>query len=487
MTCVNHGLRAVSSDAVALRRRGGGGRLHGLVLTLALAVLLVTGLAQRARAHDVPSDIRINGFVRPAGDRLQLLLRVPMLALLEVDFPKHGTGYLTISEADQSLRNAVKLWLTDNIDVYEDGRLLPAPNVVKPRVSLPSDRSFESFERALAHLDAPPLADDLDLYWNQQMLDVLLDYPITSDTSRFTIELGVQQFALRVNTLLRFLPPGGGVRAFEFLGNPGPIHLDPSWVQAAGRFFVEGFHHILGGIDHLLFLLCLVVPFLRLHSLLVLVTSFTVAHSISLAAAAFGFVPEALWFAPLIETLIAATIVYMALENIVIAARRNPQDSQLRRRWIVTFCFGLIHGFGFSFLLRQSFQFAGEHLFTSLAMFNLGVEAGQIAVLLVLVPVLRMMFRHIVPERIGVIVISALVLHTAWHWMLERGDSLMQFPLPELDPLFLAGAMRALLALLVVGVGVVLADKGINRLMAGRRRSNSDAAAPTDAAGEPSS
>ncbi|RAH96756.1 hypothetical protein DLJ53_31325 [Acuticoccus sediminis] len=445
---------------------GSGSGRRGLVPALAMvlaALLALAGSMQGASAHDVPADIRINGFVRPAGDRLQLLLRVPMLALLEVDFPKHGAGYLTISEADQSLRNAVKLWLTDKIEVWEDRRLLPKPEVVSPRVSLPSDRSFASFETALAHLGDPPLADDLDLYWNQQMLDVLLEYPITSETARFTIELGVQQFALRVNTSLRFLPPGGGVRPFEFVGNPGPLHLDPSWAQAAWRFFVDGFHHILGGIDHLLFLLCLVVPFLRLRPLLVLVTSFTLAHSVSLTAAAFGFVPDALWFAPLIETLIAATIVYMALENIVIAAQRRAQETQLRRRWIVTFCFGLIHGFGFSFLLREQFQFAGEHLITSLAMFNLGVEAGQITVLLVLVPVLRMAFRYIVPERLGVIVVSALVVHTAWHWMIERGDDLMQFRFPELSALFLAGVLRALLAMLVIGVALALADRWLAR------------------------
>ena len=172
-------------------------------------------------------------------------------------------------------------------------------------------------------------------------------------------------------------------------------------VQAARRFFVEGFEHILGGTDHLLFLLCLVVPFLQLRSLLVIVTAFTVAHSISLSAAALGFSPETLWFPPLIETLIAATIVYMALENLVIVWQQDDEAVQLRRRWIVTFCFGIIHGFGFSFLLRDFFQFAGEHLVTSLAMFNLGVEAGQIAVLLVLVPVLKLAFRYVVPRRLG--------------------------------------------------------------------------------------
>ena len=104
-----------------------------------------------------------------------------------------------------------------------------------------------------------------------------------------------------------------------------------------------------------------------------MVTSFTVAHSVTLIASAYDWRPAALWFPPLVETLIAASIVYMALENIVGARRR--------RRWLITFAFGLVHGFGFSFALRETLQFAGSHLLTALLAFNLGVELGQLVVL----------------------------------------------------------------------------------------------------------
>ena len=82
-----------------------------------------------------------------------------------------------------------------------------------------------------------------------------------------------------------------------------------------------GFCHILDGTDHLLFLFCLVIPFRRFRSLVAVVTAFTVAHSITLIASAYNLAPDALWFPPLIETLIATSIVYMALENIVGANR----------------------------------------------------------------------------------------------------------------------------------------------------------------------
>ena len=169
---------------------------------------------------------------------------------------------------------------------------------------------------------------------------------------------------------------------------------------------------------------------------MLVVTSFTLAHSVTLIASAYDLAPGALWFPPLIETLIAMSIVYMALENIVSPA--------LTRRWLITFGFGLVHGFGFSFALRESLQFAGSHLLTSLLSFNVGVELGQLVVLAVLVPALDLLFRFVVAERMGTIILSALVAHTAWHWMIERGERLMQVPFawPDLTPAFLASAMR---------------------------------------------
>src|SRR6185295_18073191 len=187
-------------------------------------------------------------------------------------------------------------------------------------------------------------------------------------------------------TALRFLPPDGGVRALELIGDPGVVRIDPAWYQAAWRFVALGFEHILSGTDHLLFLFCLVIPFRQLRQLVIIVTSFTVAHSVTLIASAFGVAPDALWFPPLIETLIAVSIVYMALENIVIAADGAPNAGardglrSLKHRWMITFAFGLVHGFGFSFALRQTLQFAGAHMLTSLLSFNLGVEIGQLFV-----------------------------------------------------------------------------------------------------------
>ena len=123
---------------------------------------------------------------------------------------------------------------------------------------------------------------------------------------------------------------------------------------------------------------------------------------------------------------------------------------------MIAFGFGLVHGFGFSFALRETLQFAGSHLLTSLLSFNIGVELGQLLVLLLLIPVLDALFRYVVAERMGTIILSALVAHTAWHWMLDRADRLRQFHFqwPEFTAALLASAMHWLM-LIVLAAGLI--------------------------------
>jgi hypothetical protein len=409
------------------------------------------------QGHDIPSDATVQAFLKPSGQRLELLMRVPMKVIRDVDFPSKGPGYLDLARTQPLLRDAATLWISDNMEVYEDDSKLGKPRVAATQISLESDRSFASFEQALAHMNGPRLAEDTNVVWNQVMFDILFEYPVQSDQSRFSIHMGFNNLALRVITVLRFLPPNGVMRAFEFTDDPGLIRLDPRWFQAALRFVQMGFEHILDGTDHLLFLFCLVIPFRRFRGLIPIVTSFTVAHSITLIASAYNLGPDALWFPPLIETLIACSIVYMALENIVGGATIN-------RRWIITFGFGLVHGFGFSFALRQTLQFAGSHLLTSLLSFNLGVELGQLLVLILMIPLLEGLFRFVVAERMGTIILSALVAHTGWHWMTERYDKLRQFRFqwPVWNAAMLASLMRWLMAALILA-GLIWLISGLLR------------------------
>ncbi|HQZ39954.1 MAG TPA: HupE/UreJ family protein [Vicinamibacterales bacterium] len=414
------------------------------VRRLLIAVLLLAGLQAGSFAHEVPNEVTVLAFLKPEGQTLRFLVRAPMASLRDVSVPVFGPGYLQISAADAAFRDAATLWISDFVELYENGRPLPKPTVRAVRAELPSSRSFQSYEAALADVLGPPLPDDTNLYWEQGVLDVLFEYPITSDQSQFAIHPGFTRLGLQVNVGLRFLAPGQPERVFDVHADVGVVELDPRWHQAAWLFVKEGFWHILDGTDHLLFLLCLVLPFRRFRPLLVVVTAFTLAHSVTLLASAYGLAPDALWFPPLVETLIAASIVYMALENIL--------GVGLQRRWIMTFAFGLVHGFGFSFVLRERLQFAGSHLLSSLLAFNVGVELGQLLVLAVLIPALGWLFTRLVAERTGVIIMSALVAHTAWHWMTDRWAALSRFPLPALDALALAALMRWAMAAIVVAL-----------------------------------
>ena len=409
-----------------------------LRLTAALAAIagLSAFIAPGALAHEIPTDVTVRVFVKPQGRTLRFLVRVPLEAMRDISVPIREQGYLDLEAVRERriLEDAAILWIADYVELYEGEARLKAPEIAAIRVSLPTDPSFVSYDDALAHTVGQPLPDDTDIYWEQSVLDVLFRYPIESDRSEFSINPGLERLGINVVNVIRFIPPDGIVRSFDFPGNPGRVPLDPNWGQVAFQFVELGFFHILEGTDHLLFLFCLIIPFRRFRSLVMIVTSFTIAHSITLIASARGHAPDALWFPPLVETLIAISILYMAFENII--------GANLRRRWVITFGFGLIHGFGFSFLLRQTLQFAGTHLTTSLLAFNVGVELGQLLVLVLTIPLLNALFRFGVSERIGTIYLSALITHSAWHWMVERAEQLRQFSWPALDAALLASLMR---------------------------------------------
>jgi hypothetical protein len=459
-----------------------------MILAALLAAFFAALWVAAPAAHDIPADVTVQALLKPDGQRLRLLVRVPLQAMRDMDYPKPpgatNPDLLDLARADATLRDAATLWVSDYLDLYEDGERLPAPTVISVRAALQSDKSFASYEDARAHLAAPGLPDQTEFFWSQGLLDVHFEYPIRSERSRFSIRPRLARLGIRTLTVLRFLPPDGGVRGFEFLGDPGLVQLDPLWHQTSLQFVKLGFVRSVDVADHLLFLVVLTLPFRRVRPLVAIVTAFVVAHSIALLASASSLAPDALWFPPLVETLMAASIVYMALENIVITAEKKPQSAQrsqsdvlspapentqregdfsaisapspvfsssLKRRWLATFGFGLVHGFGLSLALRPALQLAGSHPLTATLSFNVGVELGLLLILTLLVPAFALLFRYLIGGRTGTIVLSALCGHTAWHWMGDRWDLLRKFTFerPAIDAAFLAGALRWLMLLVV--------------------------------------
>ncbi len=436
-----------------------------------VAPLLVLTAVRNGQAHEIPQRVAINMFVRPSESTLQLLVRVPLEALRDVEFPLLRDGSLDLARIRPLLSEGIDVWLRPGIRVFENGGELPVGTVRAFRLAAPSDQSFATADGAFravaeAHRTQAPVNS---LHWitrEQALLDVILEYPIAAATSRFAVEPVLAHLGIRTISTVRLVMPNGDERAFQYAGDPGRIELDPRWYQAAGTFLSLGFTHILGGFDHLLFVFCLVIPVRKWRPLVAIVSAFTVAHSLTLATAAFGYTPEALWFPPLVETLIAASIVFMAVENML-----RPNEL-LERRWPVAFAFGLIHGFGFSFALQESLQFGGGHLLMSLAAFNVGVELGQLAVLAVMVPILIAVAARVSSARALTVVLSAFVAHSSWHWMTERGGELLTYELrfAGSSAVLWLGVMRVAL-LLAVATAVAWGLSGVFDRLSGRVRS----------------
>lgn len=173
-------------------------------------------------------------------------------------------------------------------------------------------------------------------------------------------------------------------------------------------FFELGIEHILAGFDHVLFVFALILRGGRIRSLLLIITAFTVAHSLTLGLAVLDVVRPPAW---IVEPLIAASIAYVAFENIFMARA-------VSRRWLVSLLFGLVHGFGFAGALLD-IGLPDDRLFSSLLFFNLGVEAGQAMIIALLFPALRWLSRFAWEPR-AVTSTSAVVLVVALGLLAER-------------------------------------------------------------------
>ncbi|MFZ9745758.1 MAG: HupE/UreJ family protein [Opitutaceae bacterium] len=189
---------------------------------------------------------------------------------------------------------------------------------------------------------------------------------------------------------------------------------EPPLRRRLGQFLRLGVAHIFLGYDHLCFLVALLLVS-RFGELVRIITSFTVAHSITLILATLGVVELP---ARLVEVGIAATIVYVAVENL----RGSPSP----HRWRLTFAFGLVHGFGFANVLG-GMELPATGLVRCLVAFNLGVEVGQIAIVVAALPLIHLLrrWRH---QRAAVVACSALLGLCGAGWFVDRAFGLGWIP-----------------------------------------------------------
>ncbi len=197
-----------------------------------------------------------------------------------------------------------------------------------------------------------------------------------------------------------------------------PVPVSASQFSAIRTFIEQGILHILEGTDHVLFVLCLIIGATTLLGLVERVTGFTIGHTVTLIAGFMGYVPSGAWFVPAVELGIAITIVYAAWMAVKPGSGSSADTLQM---FLITTAIGLLHGFGFSFVLHEILRVDSPNLWQSLIAFNVGVEIGQLLIILLVWPLFILMRRF--NERawqfakLGVAAACSVI---AAYWIVER-------------------------------------------------------------------
>ena len=268
-------------------------------------------------------------------------------------------------------------------------------------------------------LDGRPISPSATSVWSDESggLHGRMLYDRTAGSRLVVRSTIVRHLARGHRELLSIRAPDGVVlseRMLDAASNEAAADISAvvgATSSSAARFLLLGIEHILTGYDHLLFLAGVLVMLRRWRDVVQTITAFTVAHSITLALATTGLL---LIPGRIVEPLIAASIVYVGLENLM----RPVQGS----RWKVTFGFGLVHGLGFATVLRDLGVGANGNgaVALPLASFNAGVEIGQMAVALLLVPVFWWLGTRPISRIRFAAAWSVLVIAAGSYWLVER-------------------------------------------------------------------
>ena len=268
------------------------------------------------------------------------------------------------------------------------------------------------------------------VYVGDTTVDVLLRY--TSDDAVYdyalssTLDPGLPDQDATANLVLDYSP--SGVQVFRARGLlHEPVIVTRSVFDAVVTFIKEGVKHIIEGLDHVLFVICLVLGAMHIRPLLWRVTGFTIGHSITLSIGFFGFVPTAAWFVPAVETGIALSIIYVAV--VAVLPDLKPGFKTNKNEWSVvgvTGLIGLLHGLGFSFVLQHILQVTSPNIWQSLLAFNIGVEIGQL--MIVIVAVFAFYLISLFGDRatkINRYLIAGICTVISLYWVVERGSNVL--------------------------------------------------------------
>jgi hypothetical protein len=403
--------------------------------------------------HDLPQDTVMHAFFRVQGSEAHLLVRVPLDLLHGISWPTDhgeyaiGDSQAAVNQALDALGHAILIW--------QDGeRLMPTSS--SGQLAPLGDLSFVNSGAAAAHIDQaaePGLKIAVDLGY----LDAHFVYPIRAAPAVFSIQSRVAEDLQDLSKLIvQFVPGGGGWGGpMTISAQSGRVALNPNRAPAALGFALVGVQGLLTNADCLLFILCLMIPFRRARDLGPLFVAFALADFISLAGTACGFAPDSIWFGAFIASASAVLIFFLALGNIF--------GAHLQRRRLWTGLFGLILGFGFAQLLAERLQFAGAHSQLALWFYALGLDLGALLAFALAFVGLALILRGARAGRIGIIVLSALVAHASWHWMIDRLGLLWQMPWPSVTMSGFYHLAQWIFAVLLAAGAYILAAQRIER------------------------
>ena len=176
-----------------------------------------------------------------------------------------------------------------------------------------------------------------------------------------------------------------------------------------GQFLTLGIKHIVFGFDHLLFLFALLLVVTKFSEIAKIVTFFTIAHSITLSLVALNIISVPSF---LVEPIIAVSIIYVGLENVF--------KTEQKKRWLIAYVFGLVHGLGFASVLQEIGIGGGISAVMPLLSFNLGVEIGQFAIILLVLPILWKFQQQTFYKQNFVPICSVLIAIAGLYWLIER-------------------------------------------------------------------
>ena len=410
------------------------------ILGLLLAACLLLGAASASAHFLLNLNVRIF-HVEHVKDGLRVYLRTPMPYLVADKIGATGADGLPAAApfTTNALEGGQVVHFVDQSQVALDPLGLGQIAEAGTRIEVGGARVKGDVKAVvLHHVGGEPgfatLAEARDVITNPSSLpktppsfvgdvivDVVIAYKIGSAPSRYLIsselDPGLPDQQTTANLVLDYAP--GEPLVFRSRGlMADPIEVSRSRLAAFATFVWEGVRHILEGIDHVLFVACLVIGAPSLRDLMWRVTGFTVGHSVTLSLGFFGFVPSGAWFVPSVETGIALSIIYAAL----LAMRSSSRTAEANRTvFMVTVLIGVLHGLGFSFVLKEILQITSPNIWQSLLAFNVGVEVGQIAIVLAIWPLLHLLGKASIGAqnfvRGGIAIICCAV--AAW-WTFER-------------------------------------------------------------------